>query len=78
MTPYEYIMVLNAFNKRTKQEQEDRITAAYLTAFWYRVKEMPSLKEILGKDNEPEEQTAVDMFEEIKRINAAFGGTTID
>lgn len=76
MTPYEYSLTVSAYNKRMKQEREDKITAAYMTAYWQRVKTMPSLDEVLGRNQEAKQQTAVDMLEEIKRLNAAFGGTS--
>lgn len=81
ITPYELSLTVKAYSKKAKQEQEDLITAAYLTAYWQRVKKMPSLKEVLGIDKKPrnpkkQDQTPEEMLEEIKRLNAAFGGTT--
>lgn len=75
MTPFELNIVITARADRLKQEQEDRIVAAYLSAYWQRVKKLPSLKSILEENKPKKPQTAEDMLEEIKRLNAAMGGT---
>lgn len=52
-----------------KYESDERITQAYLTAYWNRVQEMPSLKEVLGiKEDENE------LLNYIKALNAKLGG----
>lgn len=76
LTPYEFGVTLSAYHKRVKQEREERISLAYMTAKLGRVKEMPTLKELLEQNEEKKEQTAETMFEEIKRLNEAFGGST--
>jgi lipopolysaccharide biosynthesis protein len=75
MTPFELNIVITARADRMKQEQEDRIVAAYLSAYWQRVKKLPSLKSILEENKPKKPQTVEDMLEEIKRLNAAMGGT---
>lgn len=75
MTPFELNIVITARADRLKQEQEDRIVAAYLSAYWQRVRKLPSLKSILEENKPKKPQTAQDMLEEIKRLNAAMGGT---
>lgn len=77
MTPHELNMHIEEFNQSRIASQEEKITLAYLGAYWQRVKRMPSLKKVLGKEStEKRQQTAADMLEEIKKINAAMGGTT--
>lgn len=75
-TPFEIEAIIKMFNKRTQIEQQNDMVCAYLTAYWHRVKKMPSLNEVL-KDTtvKSKKQTAEDMLEEIKRINTALGGT---
>jgi hypothetical protein len=75
MTPFELNIVITARADRMKQKQEDRIVAAYLSAYWQRVKKLPSLKSILEENKPKKPQTVEDMLEEIKRLNAAMGGT---
>jgi hypothetical protein len=76
LTPAEINIYVKIFNKKIKQEHEDRITMAYLGAYWQRVKKMPSLKEVLGESNAgSKDQDASAMLEVVKRLNMAMGGT---
>lgn len=82
MTPYELTLFVDAHNERMKQkteqmemEQELHLTYAWLTAYWHRVKKMPSLKEILKKEPAKKKMTNEEMLNEVKKLNAAFGGT---
>ncbi|MCA0754904.1 hypothetical protein KP806_07565 [Paenibacillus sp. N4] len=78
MTPWELFLLLEQYGKREKMKDETAVTQAYLTAHWQRVKKMPSLEKVLkgDKPKRPKKpQTAEDMLEEIKRVNAAMGGT---
>lgn len=75
MTPAELTYLIKAYNKRMKHEQEERITLTYLGAYWQRVKKMPKLTDVLGKQNEEKKkQTPEQMLAQIKKINAALGG----
>lgn len=64
--------MIKAYNTRMKYETDERITQAYLTAYWNRVKEMPTLKEVLGIE---EEKPETDFLSFIKTLNESFGGT---
>lgn len=75
ITPGELSIMIDAYNQKRKNDQEEKIVIAYLGAYWQRVKKMPSLKEILGKEEKKKKQTADEMLAEIKRLNAAMGGT---
>lgn len=73
LTPGELSILVTAFNQRMKDEHDEKLVVAYLTAYWKRVKKMPSIKEIIKQ--EKKEQTAEDMLDMIKRLNAEMGGT---
>jgi hypothetical protein len=76
LTPRELSVLVEAFEEKSKREQEAQLTTAYLTAYWHRVKKMPSLKEVLGiKKKEKRKQTAEEMLETVKRLNEMFGGS---
>ncbi|HZG83830.1 hypothetical protein [Paenibacillus sp.] len=47
----------------------------YLGAYWQRVKRLDPLKKILQMMKP--KQTQADMLEEIKRLNAVFGGKVV-
>lgn len=79
MTPYELDIHIQEYNKKETFMQKERISAAYMGAYFERVKNWPKLEDFL-KDKpqqEVKEQTAVDMYAEVKRINAMFGGTEL-
>ncbi|MGG4462605.1 hypothetical protein ABEO79_00100 [Micromonospora provocatoris] len=82
MTPYELSLYINDYNERQKVEQEDKLTLAYLTAAWQRAKKMPSIEKVINRQEEignkeqhPKEQTLKQMFNNVKMLNAMFGGT---
>lgn len=78
LTPFEFSLCVDSYCKRKKFEQDERITAAYMGAYFERVKKMPNLQELLDKEQQEvkkKEQTPTDMLAEVKRINAALGGT---
>lgn len=74
MTPYELNLYLSEYTEKQKIEQEEKITLAYLTAYWQRVQKMPSLKEILGKVKPKEPMTPEQMLKQVQVLNAMFGG----
>jgi hypothetical protein len=65
---------VDAYQKKVKNDYDNQITIAYLTAYWHRVERMPKLKDILKQ--EPKEQTPDQMLAEIKKLNALMGGST--
>jgi len=66
------MLVVDEYNYCRQQQREDMYTNAYLSAYWQRVKRMPSLKEVLEsiQPKESEEQTPDEMFEAVKRLQA--------
>lgn len=77
MTPFEIFCYCEAFTSRMKFEQQERVTQAYLTAYLQRVKEMPKLDKLLGKDKEPKTMTDEEMWDKVRALNAQFGGTEV-
>ncbi|MEK5415064.1 hypothetical protein [Paenibacillus sp. FSL L8-0708] len=77
MTPHELNLFIQAYNVRMNAESDERMTLAYLNAFWHRAKKMPDLKKLLQKEKKKiKPQTPEQMLEEVKKLNAAFGGGT--
>lgn len=76
ITPYELNLYIQSYNERMSLEHKERLSAAYLTAYWGRVKKMPDLKKILGEDK-PKDQSAEQMLAVVRQLNAAFGGKEV-
>lgn len=66
--------MVKAYNKQRKREEEEKITLAYMTAAWSRVKKLPNLNQILKRNQPKKDMTAKEMFERVKMLNVAFGG----
>jgi hypothetical protein len=77
LTPAELSILIKAYQERMKREHEQQVVNAYLTAYWHRVKKMPSLKEVLGHQTEKKKKTPEQMLEVVKQLNATFGGTVL-
>jgi hypothetical protein len=77
LTPHELSILVDAFKEKTKREQEFQVVTAYLTAYWHRVKKMPSMKEILKESEVKKKKTPEQMLDVVKQLNAAFGGTVL-
>lgn len=77
MTPHELNLHILDHNETQKREHENLIVQAYMTAYWGRfAKRMPNIKKLLGQDKAKNAQTDEEMLEMVKKLNAAFGGTT--
>lgn len=66
---------MKGFNEIEQYRNEQSITQAYMTAAWQRSKKMPKLSEVLKKVKPKKPMTSEQMLDEIKKLNAAFGGT---
>ncbi|QMV44469.1 hypothetical protein FPL14_27345 [Cohnella cholangitidis] len=74
MTPHELNLHIHAYAERSRQQSEEGLTLAYLTAYWQRVKRMPDLRKLI-QDYRPKKQNAdKELLAQIKAINAAMGG----
>lgn len=79
MTPHELNLHVSAYGERLRRSGRDDMTAAYLTAYWQRVKRMPDLKKLLEQDDPrkvKKEQSDEQMLAMVKNLHAAFGGET--
>ena len=73
----EFNLSVTAYADKMKTDRDNSLVLTYLGAYWQRVKEMPSLDEVLGREPKKKEvaaQTPEQMLEKIKALNAAFGG----
>ena len=77
MTPYELSLHARVFNEKRKYEQEEKLTLAWLGANLHRAKKLPTLDKLLDKDKQPVKKKMTDdeMLEQVKMLNALFGGT---
>jgi hypothetical protein len=76
LTPRELMLILEAYNEKEQQKREESLTAAYMSAYFQRVKRMPSLKQVL-EDSRPRRsvpQTPDQMLAAVKMLQAQFGG----
>jgi hypothetical protein len=79
MTPHELNMMIEEWSEREKKTDRRHVEAAYLSAYYNRVKKMPSYDKVFNntsKEEKQKQQTAADMLAEVKRLNKALGGTT--
>lgn len=89
MTPYQlnlYIQSNNEINQEKQKlmeaESEERLQIAYLTALWTSrwvwQKRVSSYEELMSKSKNKSKEimTPNEMLEEVKKLNASFGGTT--
>ncbi len=76
MTPYQLNLCVSEYNNRMAKEEEEKLILAYLGAYWNRVKRMPSLKSVLGKNPVEKKMSPEEMLNEIKKLNASMGGNT--
>lgn len=74
MTPYQLSLEVEIYNEKKKAEQEEKLILTYLGAYWNRVKKMPTLKRILGKEEVKKQMTDEQMLERVKQLNKIFGG----
>lgn len=63
------------YQAKLNNDYELSIIQAWLTANWSRAKRMPNLEKVLGK-NKPKQKEMTDeqMLNQIKALNAMFGG----
>ncbi|WP_096224901.1 hypothetical protein [Geobacillus sp. FJAT-46040] len=81
LTPYELSLVAESYIENLQREYEEKVALAYMNALWtaqfmFGKRKPPSLEEILKKGKkEQKKMTPEQIFEEVKRMNAALGGT---
>lgn len=84
ITPHELNLHIQAYNEQLQREvqREERqgLTVAYLTAYWGRVKKMPSLKNLLNDIDSNRKTTAKtdeQLLRMVRQLNAAMGGKEV-
>jgi DNA-binding SARP family transcriptional activator len=78
MTPHELTLYVKAHVKRKEDDWDEKVSIAWLGAYFQRANKMPKMKEYLTASlkKKAKKQTAEDMLRQIKALNAALGGTT--
>lgn len=81
MTPYELSVYAQTYSKKQQEEMKEKITLAYLNSMWTiqwlgkRHQQPKPLKEILKSiGREKKKMTDEQMFNQVKVLNAVFGG----
>lgn len=78
MTPYQLRLHAEVFNEKKKLEDEEKLRLTYLNSLWTSrfvwQKTVKSFDEFMGTTKK-KEMTAEEMLNEIKKLNASFGGT---
>jgi hypothetical protein len=77
ITPSELFLKVKAYQNKLKRNEQLNIYNAYLSAYWQRVKKMPSLKEVFESKDEKKQSSAEELFEKVKQLNAKLGGVVI-
>jgi hypothetical protein len=77
MTPYELNLCISDYNEKQKVLNDEKVTLTYLGAYWQRIKKLPRLEKILGKEQPKKQMTPEEMFNVVKKLNGAFGGSTV-
>lgn len=75
MTPYELSLHIQVYNEKRIQEDKEKIALVHLGEYLHRQKKLPSVKQLLGNEKK-KQMTDKEMFEQVKKLNALFGGTT--
>ena len=83
LTTYEFGLILKQHDRKAKEDQEEKITLAYMTALWTaqwqsksRAHKHKPLEEILGIEKTPHKRVMTDeeMLKEVKKIHKVLGG----
>jgi hypothetical protein len=72
ITPFEFMLKADAYSKKTKEDQEERLILTWLGAAWQRSKTMPDIKKLIGNGKEQKKQrpemTDEEMFNAMKKM----------
>lgn len=78
MTPYELNLHVRVHQEIKKEKAENDISIAYYTAYFHRVEKLKPLEKYLNKKQIKRQMTDKEMFEQVKMLNAAFGGEVLE
>lgn len=73
MSPAEWTRRIDAWDEREERQAKERITLAYMTAFWGRTNKLKSLEEILNPPPEAEELTDEESQRQAAMVDYAMG-----
>lgn len=74
-TPAELNLYAEVHEKNKKDEYNNLMAAAYLSAALSRTKKMPKFDSIIKKEDTGKKQmTSEQMYQKVKQLNAVFGG----
>lgn len=83
MTPFELNLYADAYSKKKKQEDEEKITLAYVNAMWTaqwfgkKSQQPKPLDKILKMNKQKKVMTDEQMLVIVKNLNVMFGGTLV-
>jgi hypothetical protein len=80
MTPYELSLSVEAHFEKQQAEMKDKLTLVWLGEYYHRTKRLPNLQKELRKitgETEKPVMTDDQMLQQVKRLNAQFGGAHI-
>lgn len=77
MTPHELNMHIEEYAAAQEGKQQNELALAWINAYLQRVKKMPKLKEITGKQLQKKKMTDEEMLEQIRALNKIFGGKEV-
>lgn len=73
MTPHQLNMIIDEVYKTKEKEEKQLIRQAYLISRWVWAKKI-NIEEILGEKKVNKVMTDDEMFQQVKVLNAMFGG----
>lgn len=78
MTPYQLNLIITNYADRENEKFESMILETYLTAAWTSrwvwSKKIPKYEKIMSEIIKEEKQNNEQMLEQVKKLNAMFGG----
>ena len=81
MTPYEFLLTLNAYSDKMREHYNDLIYMAWHVEAFARKENLPELETLMQhkhkKKKIQEQQTSGEMFNTVKLLNAMYGGKEV-
>lgn len=76
MTPYELNCFIEVYVEKMQSEKEEKLTLVWLGEYYHRLKKLPSIQKELDsiRIKGQKEMTEEEMLQQVKMLNAMFGG----
>lgn len=77
MTPNELSIHAEVYREKQKMEQDEKITLVWMGEYFHRLEKLPPLKQFLEieeKEEVKKEMTSDEMYKQVEKLNALFGG----